>query len=86
MDRDPGSGRKMINQYLVLNEIGHGTHGRVRLGQDLSAEEAGPDYYVSADRNTSLMSGDKNRRSEPKTQASNGSCTPESKQCWQARQ
>lgn len=50
----------MINQYVVLHEIGHGTHGRVRLGQDMSAEiQSGEDgaevgvaegsnaYYVS---------------------------------------
>ncbi|RSH94107.1 hypothetical protein EHS25_006761 [Saitozyma podzolica] len=34
--RDPETGRKMINQYLVLHEIGHGTHGTVRLGRDMS--------------------------------------------------
>lgn len=28
----------MINQYLVLHEIGHGTHGRVRLGRDMSVD------------------------------------------------
>jgi [calcium/calmodulin-dependent protein kinase] kinase len=28
----------MINQYLVLHEIGHGTHGRVRLGRDMSID------------------------------------------------
>ncbi|KAL7424084.1 hypothetical protein Q5752_001669 [Cryptotrichosporon argae] len=38
LERDPETGRKMINQYLVLHEIGHGTHGRVRLGRDMSAE------------------------------------------------
>ncbi|KLT41721.1 kinase-like protein [Cutaneotrichosporon oleaginosum] len=38
LDRDPGTGRKMINQYLVLHEIGHGTHGRVRLGRDMSVD------------------------------------------------
>lgn len=43
LERDPESGRKMINQYLVLHEIGHGTHGRVRLGQDLAAGLTGDD-------------------------------------------
>ncbi|BEI88945.1 uncharacterized protein CcaverHIS019_0203070 [Cutaneotrichosporon cavernicola] len=38
LDRDPGTGRKMVNQYLVLHEIGHGTHGRVRLGRDMSVD------------------------------------------------
>ncbi|ODO03316.1 CAMKK/ELM protein kinase [Cryptococcus wingfieldii CBS 7118] len=36
--RDQESGKWMINQYRVLSEIGSGTHGRVRLGQDMSAE------------------------------------------------
>jgi len=44
MDRDPESGRKMINQYVVHHEIGSGTHGRVRLGEDVSEEDA--KYYV----------------------------------------
>ncbi|CAD6582924.1 MAG: hypothetical protein TREMPRED_003439, partial [Tremellales sp. Tagirdzhanova-0007] len=48
--RDPGTGRKMINQYLVLQEIGHGTHGRVRLGRDLSVElPAGDDGDLGLD-------------------------------------
>ncbi|GMK56998.1 hypothetical protein CspeluHIS016_0308380 [Cutaneotrichosporon spelunceum] len=38
LDRDPGTGRKMVNQYLVLHEIGYGTHGRVRLGRDMSVD------------------------------------------------
>ncbi|OCF55699.1 CAMKK/ELM protein kinase [Kwoniella mangroviensis CBS 10435] len=38
VQKDHGSGRWMINQYRVLREIGHGTHGRVRLGEDLSAQ------------------------------------------------
>lgn len=61
LERDPESGRKMINQYLVLHEIGHGTHGRVRLGQDLSIGLGGEDdtdanvnaegsYYVGPPR------------------------------------
>lgn len=36
--RDPETGRKMINQYLVLHEIGRGTHGTVRLGRDMSVD------------------------------------------------
>lgn len=35
MDRDPESGRKKINQYVILHELGYGTHGRVRLGQEV---------------------------------------------------
>jgi len=45
LERDPESGRKMINQYIVKHEIGHGTHGRVRLGEEVTVElngEAGP--------------------------------------------
>jgi hypothetical protein len=44
MDRDPGSGRKMINQYVVLHELGHGTHGRVRLGQEVYPEAGDTEY------------------------------------------
>ncbi|KAL1406897.1 hypothetical protein Q8F55_006309 [Vanrija albida] len=55
MDRDPETGRKMINQYLVLQEIGSGTHGRVRLGRDVfeagdadidPASPSGPGLYA----------------------------------------
>ena len=28
----------MLIRYQVLQEIGHGTHGRVRLGRDMSSE------------------------------------------------
>ncbi|WVF72184.1 hypothetical protein IAT40_006996 [Kwoniella sp. CBS 6097] len=38
LHRDQDTGRWMVNQYRVLREIGHGTHGRVRLGEDLSEE------------------------------------------------
>lgn len=55
-----------MNQYLVLQEIGHGTHGQVRLGRDMSVElppeEEGDlglglhnnAYYVSDSRVTAL--------------------------------
>lgn len=36
--RHAATGRRMINQYVILHEIGHGTHGTVRLGQDVSHE------------------------------------------------
>jgi hypothetical protein len=29
----------MINQYVILREIGRGQHGQVRLGQDVSTPE-----------------------------------------------
>lgn len=29
----------MINQYVILKEIGRGQHGQVRLGQDISSPE-----------------------------------------------
>lgn len=29
----------MINQYVILREIGRGQHGQVRLGQDISTPE-----------------------------------------------
>ncbi|WFD30809.1 non-specific serine/threonine protein kinase [Malassezia sp. CBS 17886] len=33
------SGRRMVNQYVVEDEIGHGVHGRVRLARDAETGE-----------------------------------------------
>ncbi|KAH8730086.1 hypothetical protein GQ44DRAFT_673827 [Phaeosphaeriaceae sp. PMI808] len=33
---DPVSGRKIINQYEIIDELGRGMHGRVKLGKDLN--------------------------------------------------
>ena len=41
----------------MLHEIGHGTHGRVRLGKDLSAELAGEDEDPDGGRYVSLILG-----------------------------
>ena len=38
-DYDPISGRKTINHYAIINEIGRGTHGKVKLGYDLMLRE-----------------------------------------------
>ncbi|KAF2745736.1 kinase-like protein [Sporormia fimetaria CBS 119925] len=35
VDVDPVSGRKIINQYEVMDELGRGVHGKVKLGRDL---------------------------------------------------
>jgi [calcium/calmodulin-dependent protein kinase] kinase len=35
VDVDPISGRKLINHYEVIDELGRGTHGKVKLGRDL---------------------------------------------------
>lgn len=32
---DPVSGRKIINQYEIIDELGRGVHGKVKLGKDL---------------------------------------------------
>ena len=32
---DPVSGRKLINHYEIMDELGRGTHGKVKLGRDL---------------------------------------------------
>ena len=39
MDFDPISGRKSINNYEIIDEIGRGTHGKVKLGRDLTTDE-----------------------------------------------
>ena len=36
VDVDPISGRKIINHYEILDELGRGTHGKVKLGRDLN--------------------------------------------------
>jgi SNF1-activating kinase 1 len=35
VDFDPVSGRKIINQYEVIDELGRGVHGKVKLGRSL---------------------------------------------------
>ncbi|KAH9808850.1 Protein tyrosine kinase [Teratosphaeria destructans] len=35
VDVDPISGRKLINHYEVIDELGRGTHGKVKLARDL---------------------------------------------------
>lgn len=35
IDRDPISGRKVVNQYEFIDELGRGVHGKVKLGRDL---------------------------------------------------
>ncbi|KAJ1900602.1 hypothetical protein LPJ66_001375, partial [Kickxella alabastrina] len=36
---DPRTGRKMINQYMIIRELGRGTHGKVKLAFDTAAGE-----------------------------------------------
>jgi serine/threonine protein kinase len=35
VDFDPVSGRKLLNQYEIVDEIGRGVHGKVKLGRNL---------------------------------------------------
>ncbi|KAF2840613.1 kinase-like protein [Patellaria atrata CBS 101060] len=37
VDVDPISGRKIINQYEVIDELGRGVHGKVKLGRNLES-------------------------------------------------
>lgn len=39
VDVDPVSGRKLINHYEIIDELGRGTHGKVKLGRDLDTKE-----------------------------------------------
>ncbi|KAK0270135.1 hypothetical protein LTR35_014383 [Friedmanniomyces endolithicus] len=39
VDVDPVSGRKLINHYEIMDELGRGTHGKVKLGRDLHTED-----------------------------------------------
>jgi len=37
VDVDPVSGRKIINQYEIIDELGRGVHGKVKLGRSLQS-------------------------------------------------
>ena len=39
VDVDPISGRKLINQYEIISELGRGVHGKVKLGRNLTTDE-----------------------------------------------
>lgn len=39
VDVDPISGRKIINEYEIIDELGRGTHGKVKLGRNLNTHE-----------------------------------------------
>lgn len=38
-DIDPGTGHKMINQYMFLHELGRGVHGKVKLAVSSETRE-----------------------------------------------
>lgn len=40
VDRDPVSGRKLLNQYEIIDELGRGVHGKVKLGRNLDKNQA----------------------------------------------
>ncbi|KAM0715545.1 hypothetical protein Q7P37_009043 [Cladosporium fusiforme] len=40
VDVDPISGRKLINHYEIVDELGRGTHGKVKLGRDLQTADS----------------------------------------------
>ena len=39
VDVDPVSGRKIINQYEVMDELGRGVHGKVKLARNTKTQE-----------------------------------------------
>lgn len=38
-DFDPSTGKKSINKYEIIDEIGRGTHGKVKLGRHITSKE-----------------------------------------------
>lgn len=46
VDVDPISGRKLINHYEIIDELGRGTHGKVKLGRDLTSPKESPTYVA----------------------------------------
>jgi serine/threonine protein kinase len=43
VEQDSITGQKLINQYEIVDEIGRGTHSKVKLARSLKRE----DYYVA---------------------------------------
>lgn len=46
IDVDPISGRKLINHYEIVDELGRGVHGKVKLGRDLEATGSEEKYVA----------------------------------------
>lgn len=38
-DYDPATGNKVINNYMIIKEIGRGVHGKVKLAEDMETGE-----------------------------------------------
>ncbi|KAJ8658302.1 hypothetical protein O0I10_005985 [Lichtheimia ornata] len=38
-DYDPSTGNKIINRYMIIQEIGRGVHGKVKLAEDIETNE-----------------------------------------------
>lgn len=38
-DYDPSTGNKIINRYMIVQEIGRGVHGKVKLAEDIETNE-----------------------------------------------
>lgn len=34
--KDEATGKSLVNQYLILDELGRGQHGKVRLARDVN--------------------------------------------------
>jgi len=45
-DYDPKTGRKMINNYVVVKEVGRGCHGKVKLCYDINTNEEYVNIYI----------------------------------------
>ena len=39
VDRHPVSGRKLLNQYEIIDELGRGVHGKVKLGRNVEKHQ-----------------------------------------------
>jgi hypothetical protein len=44
---DTETGHKLINNFMILKEIGRGVHGKVKLAQDTTSGELVVSNYVS---------------------------------------
>lgn len=42
---DPETGNKIINNFMIIKEIGRGMHGKVKLAEDLDTGELVVSFY-----------------------------------------
>lgn len=52
---DPETGNKIINNFMIIKEIGRGMHGKVKLAEDLDTGELVVSFLLSFSLSLSLF-------------------------------